>query len=86
MNKEEHDEIMKRVATVFRDVFDDDELEVNDATSAADIEDWDSLMHVTLVVALEKEFGLRLKAAEIGGLDNVGAMIDLIGSKLGKSS
>lgn len=74
--------IMRRTARVFRDIFDDDELEIGNATSAADIDDWDSLMHVTLVVALEKEFGIRLKASEIGALDNVGAMVDLISSKL----
>lgn len=75
-------EIMARVGKVFRDVFDDDDLEIQDSTSAADIEDWDSLMHVTLVVALEKEFNLRLRASEIGSLDNVGAMIDLIAARM----
>ena len=71
-------EIQNRLNKVFREVFDDETIEVFEAMTAQDIEEWDSLMHITLVVATEKEFNLRLNASEIGKLENVGAMIDLI--------
>ena len=76
------EDILQRVNKIFRDTFDDDSLQITDETSAVDIEDWDSLAHVTLIVDMEKEFGLRLKAAEIGKLSNVGAMIDLFMTRI----
>ncbi|MDL2209553.1 acyl carrier protein [Desulfovibrio sp. OttesenSCG-928-O18] len=76
------EEIRNRLNQVFQDVFDDDTLEIADHTSAADIDEWDSLMHVTLIVASEREFGLQLNAAEIGRLKNVGELLDLLNEKL----
>lgn len=70
--------VLERVQNVFRDVFDDDGLTITDATSAADISDWDSLMHITLCVALEREFDIRMNAVEIGALSNVGKLVDLL--------
>ena len=76
------DEIMDKVRRIFREVFDDDTLEVNDSTNSSDIEDWDSLEHITLVVAMENEFGLKFDLKEVNKLANVGEMVDLIASKL----
>lgn len=70
--------IKQRLNKVFQEVFEDDAIEIVEGLTAADIEEWDSLMHVTLVVAVEKEFGLRLNAAEVGKLENVGAMLTLL--------
>jgi acyl carrier protein len=70
--------LKERLTAVFRDVFDDDALELFDEMTAADVEDWDSLSHITLVVACEREFGLRLTPAEVGHLANVGAMLRLL--------
>ena len=67
---------------VFRDVFDDESIEVNDATTANDIEDWDSLEHINLVVAVEKSFGIKFNMGEVAKLKNVGEMTDLILSKI----
>ncbi len=67
---------------IFRDVFDDDTLVITDSTNAEDIEDWDSLEHINLIMAMEKEFGLKFNLQEIGELANVGEMADLIGRKL----
>ena len=50
----ERNEIMEKVTSVFRDVFDDEELVITDSTTAADIEDWDSLTHITLISAIEE--------------------------------
>lgn len=70
--------LMARLTEVFHDIFDDASIKLRDDTTAKDIEEWDSLMHITLVLAVEKEFGVRLNAAEVGSLANVGAMIDLL--------
>ncbi len=71
-------QMLDRLTAVFRDVFDEDDIVINDETTADDIEDWDSLMHITLVLSVEKEFDLRLKAAEVGKLANVGALLDIM--------
>ena len=57
--------IMEKIQDIFRDVFDDEELVVEDSTSSDDIEEWDSLSHIQLVVAVEKTFGLKLTSKEI---------------------
>lgn len=75
------EEIMRRLNQVFQDVFDDETLQIHEETTADDIEEWDSLMHITLVLSVEKEFGVELNAAEVGKLSNVGAMIDLLVSR-----
>ncbi len=72
------DEIRRRLNQVFVEVFDDDSIQIFDEMTAKDVEDWDSLMHISLVVATEKEFGVRLNAAEVGKLENVGAMLALL--------
>lgn len=76
--------IYEKLNRVFQEVFDDDEIKITEGTTADDIEDWDSLMHITLVVAIEKEFSIRLNAAEVGKLKNVGEMLKLIEAKVTK--
>lgn len=71
-------EIKGRLNIVFQEVFEDYEIQIFDEMTAEDIEEWDSLMHIALVVTVEKEFNMQLNAAEIGQLENVGAMIELI--------
>jgi acyl carrier protein len=77
-------ELRPRMTRVFREVFDDDALELTDSTSAADIDAWDSLMHITLVLAVEREFSIRLSAAEAGLLKNVGELYTLVSARGGK--
>ena len=77
-----HEEVMKIVTEIFRDVFDDDTLVIEDSTNSSDIEDWDSLEHIALVVSMEKEFDLKFDLKEVNKLANVGEMVDLIISKL----
>ena len=77
-----HEEVMKKVTEIFRDVFDDDTLVIKDSTNSSDIEDWDSLEHIALVVSMEKEFNLKFDLKEVNKLENVGEMVDLIISKL----
>jgi acyl carrier protein len=70
--------IFEQLTEVFRDVFDDDELVIDATTTAQDVEGWNSLAHIRLVVSTEKAFKLRFSAAEIGNLKNVGDMVELI--------
>ncbi len=72
------DQIMARLSNVFRDVFDDDDLQLNEKMTTADVKGWDSLMHITLLVAIEAEFGIRIKPGEAGELSDVGELADLI--------
>jgi len=69
---------LDRLTEVFRDVFEDDELEITRETTAADVEDWDSLMHVTLIVNVERVFDLRFKSADVSSLECVGDLMALI--------
>lgn len=73
---------MKIVTRIFRDVFDDETLVIEDSTNSSDIEDWDSLEHIALIVSMEKEFDLKFDIREVNKLENVGEMVDLIISKL----
>ena len=71
-------EVMGLLHPIFRDVFDDDEIVIDANTTANDIDGWDSLTHIRLVVSIEKAFDLRFTAAEISELENVGEMVELI--------
>ena len=77
-----HEEVMKIVTGIFRDVFDDDALVIEDSTNSSDIEDWDSLEQINLVVACEKKFNVKFDMKEIQSLKNVGEMVDTILSKV----
>ena len=70
--------IYERLNKVFQDVFDDDTIMVNAETTADDIEDWDSLEHINLVSAVEKEFGVKFTMAQVVGMKNVGEMVEVI--------
>ena len=72
------EEIFEGLNEVFRDVFDDDSIEVVETTNSDDIEDWDSLEHINLVVAVEKKFGVKFQMSEVAKMKNVGEMVDVI--------
>ena len=78
MNK---DQIIREVQEIFRDVLDNEEIELKNETTADDIEEWDSLTHIQLIVAIEKHFQIRFTSREILSWQNVGEMIDCIASK-----
>lgn len=75
-------DIFKKLTEIFRDVFDDESIELGESTTAADIEDWDSLTHITLLSAIEDEMDIRFDMKAVQGLKNVGAMVDLIQKEL----
>jgi acyl carrier protein len=70
--------IYERVNVVFRDMFDDETIMVNAETTADDIDDWDSLEHINLIVAIEKEFGMKFTMREVTGMKDVGEMVAII--------
>ena len=72
------EKIYDKLNRVFQDVFDNETLELEDNTTADDIEDWDSLTHIDLVVAVEKEFGIKFSMGEVRKLQNVCEMVDII--------
>ncbi|MBQ7563359.1 MAG: acyl carrier protein [Lachnospiraceae bacterium] len=76
------EEIMNKVTEIFREVFDDEELVITDATNSENIEDWDSIEHISLIVSMEKEFHLKFDIKQVNTLENVGEMVDLIGRML----
>jgi acyl carrier protein len=72
------EELFGKVQDIFRDIFDDETLEISDSTNSSDIDDWDSLNHINLIVAIEKEIGIKFSFEELATLKNVGAMLDLM--------
>jgi acyl carrier protein len=74
-------EIYEKLTPVFRDVFDDESLTPTATMSADDVEDWDSLSHIRLVVAIEKAFSIRFSTAELGNLKTVADLVSLIVAK-----
>jgi acyl carrier protein len=76
------DELFNSIQEIFRDIFDEDDLIIQDKTNSDSIEEWDSLNHINLVSAIEKEFKIKFALGELMGLKNVGNMIDLMIEKL----
>ena len=76
------EEVYDKLNEVFRDVFEDEDITVNDNTTADDIDDWDSLVHINLINAIEQEFGIKFNMGQIVSMKNVGEMVNIIESKL----
>ena len=74
-------QILQRLNRIFQDVFDDDSIVVDMNTTADDIEDWDSLEHITLISAVESEFRMRFKMHEVSTMKNVGEMVEIIAAR-----
>ena len=71
-------EIFMKLNAIFCDVFDDNEITINDCTTSEDISGWDSLAHINLINAIEQEFGMRFRMNQIVSMKNVGEMVDII--------
>ncbi|MGI5947620.1 MAG: acyl carrier protein [Lachnospiraceae bacterium] len=76
-------EVFEKLDEVFQDVFDDEKIHVGETTTADDIEDWDSLEHINLIVAVEHAFQIKFSMGQVTKMKNVGEMADIILEKLG---
>ncbi|MDR0798835.1 MAG: acyl carrier protein [Dysgonamonadaceae bacterium] len=74
----EKQEILTKIEAIFRDVLDDENIHLTDATTANDVEGWDSLTHIQLIVAIEKALKIKFTSKEILSWKNVGEMVDCI--------
>jgi len=88
MNKEliqlftmEKKEILGKLQDIYQDVLDDENIILTFETTADDIEEWDSLSHVQLIITIEKEFGIHFSSSEIQGIRNVGHIVEIISQK-----
>ena len=71
-------DILKKVNEIFIDVLDNEDIVLNETTNSNDIEEWDSLGHIQLIVAIEKAFGIKFKSEDIASCQNVGEMVNRI--------
>ncbi len=78
----ERKEIFEKLTEIFRDVMDNDEILLEENTTAEDIEEWDSLAHVQLIEKIQAVFGVKFSAKEMMSWDDVGEFVDSIASKL----
>ncbi len=72
------EEVFQALNEVFRDNFDDEDITLTETTVADDIEEWDSLEHINLIIAIEERFGMKFTMKEVTGMKNVGEMVDII--------
>ena len=77
MNKD----ILEELALIFREVFGDEAISIDRTTTAADVEQWDSLTHIEMIVAVEKHFAIRFNSMDLKKLENVGDLVDMIKQK-----
>ena len=78
----ERKEIFDKMEEIFTDIMDLKDIKLNDETSADDIEEWDSLSHIQIIVAIEKAFGIKFSSQEMITWKNVGDMVDCIKNKI----
>ena len=71
-------DVLDEISTIFKNVFDDDELVLTLATNSDEIEDWDSLEQINLLVAIENKFNIKFKIEDVLELENVGDMVELV--------
>lgn len=73
-------EVYTKLEEIFEDVF-DERISLSGSTTADDVEDWDSLTHITLMAAVEQEFGIKFSMKEVSSMKNVGEMVSIIVSR-----
>ena len=75
-------DVREKLQGIFRDVFDDDSIVLSDEMTSKDVEDWDSISHLSLIFSIEKEFGIKFTVDEITKTKNVGEFISIIQKKV----
>lgn len=77
----DRNEIIEKITEIFREVFGDNNLVINDGMTAADVENWDSLTHMLMITKVEEEFGVKFKLKELNKLKQVGDIISILVEK-----
>ena len=80
----EREEVLKKITEIARDVFDNAEVELKEETTAADIEEWDSLSHLNLISDIEDAFEIKFTLAEVSKSKNVGKLMDALIKHIGE--
>jgi acyl carrier protein len=78
----DRENLIKQILEIFKDVLDTEEISINENTTSNDVDEWDSLTHIQLIVAIEKHFKIKFTSSEISNWKNVGEMITSINSKI----
>ncbi len=76
------EEVFRAVQDIFRDIFDDEDLIIENGTSSSNIEGWDSLNHIVIISATEKEFKIKFALGELTSLKDIGSLVDMIIEKI----
>ena len=79
----DRNEVIEKLSPIFREVFNEPNLELKDGMTAADVENWDSLTHMLMITKVEETFGIKFKLRELNKLKNVGDLCNTIAEKLG---
>ncbi len=74
--------LLNKLNEILREILEIDDLQITETTVADDVEDWDSINHVRFLVAIEEELGFQFSTREVGGIENVGQLLDLVQAKL----
>ena len=75
------EEAMEALTPIFREVFDDESIELSDELTAADVEGWDSVEHFNLISEIERTVGMRFKMKEVSGMKNVGELAEIVAER-----
>ncbi|HXD91860.1 MAG TPA: acyl carrier protein [Bacteroidia bacterium] len=78
-----NEEIINEIEKIFKDILDNEDIHLTETTSASDIDEWDSLSHIQLIVAIEKHYKIKFYSSEIHAWKNVGQMMESLKNKLG---
>jgi acyl carrier protein len=78
----EREQILLELNEIFKEIFEDDSIELTEETTANDIEDWDSLTHITIISEVEEHFDMKFEMKDVIGMKNIGEMIDIIGENI----
>lgn len=76
------DDLYTRLTPIFEAVFDEDDMEISPTLTANEVEGWDSLSHIRLIIAIEKEFGIKFRTTEVNSFRDVGELVELLKGKL----
>jgi acyl carrier protein len=79
-------DIYAKLTELFRDIFNDDDISLSDETTADDIDGWDSLSNIQLILAVESAFTIRLSAAQVSSLAKLGDLVSVIDTKISRSA